>query len=166
MSELAFCDDCRGYTHMPWCPNYTENVSSEPESPGTDPQAAFDNLHSVVKHDLAAFDSDWKTAPKEMRTVDERELIRAAVLDAIDGSEWHFVDDDGDAQAEHRVNFADKVCALIADLQTPPFDYARNDRLKAFHWWAQGRMRGYEEAVREENEDLKEMLRVAQERVR
>jgi hypothetical protein len=99
--------------------------------------------------------------------------VRAAIMDVIDTGcqhadslthEWQFNNTDEDFANGQRCDFTDAVCRRIAELQQPPhsFDSRPSDYCSGY---ADGWAEAHAETLREQNADLREMLRVGRERV-
>jgi len=108
---------------------------------------------------LAAMENDKKFASLT--------TIRAAIMDVIDAGcrhsdslthEWRFDNADEDFANEQRCNFVDAVCQRIAELQCAPYNFDPQ-----FYDYSTGYATGWADAhtetLREQNTDLKELLR-------
>lgn len=140
--SVSWCDDCHGYTHMPWCPQYkageTEKVSkavSGAENASTTSCDAGIGLSDRGQGSL------WADAA----------TIRAAIADTLDEGwqcskgcdlrhPWMFPTEmfPGDEEPnandiELRGRFTDTVLRRLRELQSPPHDYPRLEVLCPTH---------------------------------
>lgn len=120
---------------------------------------------TTARNILAAIENDRRFASLT--------TIRAAIMDVIDVGclhldnfthEWQFYNADEDFASGQRCDFTDAVCRRIAELQQPPhgFDSRYGDYRSGY---ADGWAEAHVEMLREQNADLREMLRVGRERV-
>lgn len=53
-TEPEWCDDCHGYTHMPWCPNYEPPDGGEARQPCPDGIDQISSGQSRINDDAPA----------------------------------------------------------------------------------------------------------------
>lgn len=122
--------------------------------------------------------------PDEPRDYNDKQIasvatIRAALFDVIDGgdpdnlSEWLFYKTESDWQTRRRAEFVNAVIERIGELQCPSHGFdvrTKEPSDEAIRAYSKGHRAGYADGwaaahtatLREQNADLKEMLRLAQ----
>jgi hypothetical protein len=142
-NEDPWCDDCHGYGHMPWCPQYVEKVA-EADSNEQETEQLIARIHAAMaedcdcpQHQTGAAKIDpavlqrISTAIRRDQTFASLTTVRAAIADVLDVGcscanekhSWELDDttaEELDVTNGQRVRFMDAVCARILALQREP----------------------------------------------
>lgn len=124
-----YCDECQGYTHMPWCSEYDEPIAH----PLSDPYTCFDDNGGQCQLCLEAIISKSEGAQRRLSHT-------RAIVDHAEMCKQRVNDDEAFRRAWER---APRTCTATVD------------KIDASYWYRTGRADEREVQVQIRNDDLR-----------